>query len=511
MGICFRSRGFLFLIGLSVLLIAGVGNNVRAESPSSVQRSVPVLYSSDLFHPHEDPDDHYDLATLFALEEFDIRGVILDMGEIQVRKKGLPPLEQMMEIAGRKVPYAVGLNRKLRDRTDKILDAPAEFQGGVELILNALRASKEKVTIITVGSCRDVAVAWNREPDLMREKVKAVYVNAGRGPKDENQCEFNVYYDRLAYLRLLEADLPIYWAPCFGLEGYNTYYSASLDEVQKGCSPRLRNYFVYCLSHSNEPALPFLDSAPRPLPRLRNGQGQDMTHLKDFWCLGTFLHAAGRSVYRTPEGDWEAVQPAEARRRGWGERNETPFAFQPIRLGSEEPVKPLAPDSDRKTGEIRAACVDTRQDWVAPHSESPDGVPDVRVRVWGLDPAKAVVSVEIANRGGERWDLKGEGPTGRIVAEKTDTAVDYGFTPSHPFSLSLDSFQYRLEVRYADGTSVHTEFSEPFFGEADLKVQLDAENAGKYVFHKTSAEDVYEKVMASCLYHVFKGLETGKS
>jgi hypothetical protein len=501
----FRSRGFLFLIGLSVLLIAGAGKNVRAEGPSSAQRSVPVLYSSDLFHPHEDPDDHYDLATLFALDEFDIRGVILDMGEIQAQKKGLPPLEQMMEISGRKVPYGVGLNRKLRDRTDKALDVPAEFQGGVELILNTLRASKEKVTIITVGSCRDVAVAWNREPDLMREKVKAVYVNAGRGPKDENQCEFNVYYDRLAYLRLLEADLPIYWAPCFGVEGYNTYYRASLDEVQKGCSPRLRNYFVYCLSHSNEPALPFLDSVSGPLPRLRNGQGQDVTHLKDFWCLGTFLHAAGRSVYRTPEGDWEALQPVEASRRGLREREEVPFAFQPILLWAQEREKTPPTDTDRKDGEVRAVCLDTRQDAVGLHSENPDGTPDVQVRVWGVDVKKGIVALEIVNKNGDRWDLKGEGQAGRVVLKKADTWLDCYFSPNHPFSMSPDSFHYRMEVLYDDGTRASADFSELFFGEAELKVQLAPPNPTQFVFQKTSGEETYEKAMASCLYHVFKG------
>ncbi|HOY58865.1 MAG TPA: hypothetical protein PK640_12120, partial [Verrucomicrobiota bacterium] len=26
----------------------------------------PVLYSTDLFHPHDDPDDHFDLAVLYA-------------------------------------------------------------------------------------------------------------------------------------------------------------------------------------------------------------------------------------------------------------------------------------------------------------------------------------------------------------------------------------------------------------------------------------------------------------
>ena len=47
---------------------------------ASAAEKVPIVYSTDLFHPHADPDDHYDLACLFALEEFDIRGIILDLG-----------------------------------------------------------------------------------------------------------------------------------------------------------------------------------------------------------------------------------------------------------------------------------------------------------------------------------------------------------------------------------------------------------------------------------------------
>jgi len=45
------------------------------------------------------------------------------------------------------------------------------------------------------GSCRDVAAAFNRQPDLLKRKVKAVYFNVGRGP-GEPQKEWNVDYDR---------------------------------------------------------------------------------------------------------------------------------------------------------------------------------------------------------------------------------------------------------------------------------------------------------------------------
>ena len=39
---------------------------------------IPLIQTTDLFHPPADPDDHLDLATVFALDEFDVRAVLLD-------------------------------------------------------------------------------------------------------------------------------------------------------------------------------------------------------------------------------------------------------------------------------------------------------------------------------------------------------------------------------------------------------------------------------------------------
>ena len=77
------------LIGLAWWSAAG---QVRAEG-----QSVPVLYSTDLLHPHDDPDDHYDLACLFALREFDVRGIVLDLGERQAERSGEPAVRQMRQ------------------------------------------------------------------------------------------------------------------------------------------------------------------------------------------------------------------------------------------------------------------------------------------------------------------------------------------------------------------------------------------------------------------------------
>ena len=153
-------------------------------SPSSVCR---VIYGSDLFHPHNDPDDHFDLATLFALSELDIRAILLDQGNDRQRwAPGSIPLEQMFSLTGKRAPYATGLSKPLKSTTDTGEDQPAEYQGAIDLLLRTLEASDEPVALIMVGSVRDVCAAFNRKPELLRKKVSRLYLNMGNAADGEN-------------------------------------------------------------------------------------------------------------------------------------------------------------------------------------------------------------------------------------------------------------------------------------------------------------------------------------
>ena len=61
-------------------LFAVVGGWPTLGAPADSGRTVPVIYCTDLFHPHVDPDDHFDLATLYAMPELEIKGIVLDQG-----------------------------------------------------------------------------------------------------------------------------------------------------------------------------------------------------------------------------------------------------------------------------------------------------------------------------------------------------------------------------------------------------------------------------------------------
>ena len=91
------------------ILFAAVGFGVGMAAVAEAGRTVPVIYCTDLFHPHDDPDDHFDLATLYAMPELDIKGVVLDQGRKQLERLGRIPVSQMNRITGRKVPAVIGL------------------------------------------------------------------------------------------------------------------------------------------------------------------------------------------------------------------------------------------------------------------------------------------------------------------------------------------------------------------------------------------------------------------
>ena len=57
-----------------------VGCSAKEEKVSQKKQKtekIPLIYCSDLYHPHVDPDDHFDIAAIYAIPEFDIKAIIL--------------------------------------------------------------------------------------------------------------------------------------------------------------------------------------------------------------------------------------------------------------------------------------------------------------------------------------------------------------------------------------------------------------------------------------------------
>ena len=164
-----------------------------------------------------DPDDHIDLATTFALEEFDLRAILLDRAmsahemRQNAREPGFVPVMQLCFLTGRAVPVAAGPSTPLRSTGDRALDRPANQQAAVELTLKALRESPAPAYVQVLGSARILMAAYNRDPKLVKSKVRAVLLNAGSSA--ESSMEWNVEIDTPAYVALMRSELPVEWYP----------------------------------------------------------------------------------------------------------------------------------------------------------------------------------------------------------------------------------------------------------------------------------------------------------
>jgi hypothetical protein len=324
----FRISDFGRCLGLGLLLGALAVQAGAAPTP------VPVIYGTDLFHPHVDPDDHFDLATLFALPELDVKAILLDQGDRQLQRPGAIPLRQMRRLTGREVAFAAGLGAKLASLSDDGRSQPAEFQGAVELLLEVLRQSREPVTLIMAGSVRDVCAAWNRDPGLLRQKVGRLYLNIGSA--EDGAIEYNVELDPKAYAGLLRSGLPIYLCCCLPMRRgvpqaeFSTWWQFRQSDVLETAPKGLQAYFIYGLQRpSPEEVDPIkaLTMDLRPWRRLVWEMDRNM------WCTAPFLHAAGRTVCKF-NGSWFCAQPSPA-----GAQLDNLFTFVPARVEVDDSGK----------------------------------------------------------------------------------------------------------------------------------------------------------------------------
>ena len=288
---------------------------------------IPFVHITDLYHPPQDPDDHFDLATAMALPELDLKGVILDVttkfllrapeGFDIPRDPGFIPVTQLNYLLGRSIPIAVGPREPLKHKGDSAIDRTATEQSGIALLLNILRSSSEPVVVSIVGSARVAAAAFNREPVLMRDKVKAILLNAGATAK--TKTEWNVNLDLSAYCALWNSGLPIHWYPCATERGafdeeheYGTHWKASHETLLHDLSPALKAWFSYALSGSGRGD--FIQALHE------EGKSADWEHLmsakRNLWSTASLVMAAGRTLTQTSQG-WRFVSSDGSAKSRW--------------------------------------------------------------------------------------------------------------------------------------------------------------------------------------------------
>ena len=289
--------------------------------------TIPVIYCTDLFHPHDDPDDHFDIACMYAVPEFDIKAIILDQGKKQQERPGAIPITQLNKMTGKDIPFAIGLAEKLERPEDKGDKQPEVYQKGVETILTILRESDTPVTIITVGSLRDMAAAYNRDPELVRSKTYRLY--AFIGAAQASFQEYNVGLDVNAYRCIMNAGLPVYWAPCFdgGVwvnEGNASFWQAKHEHLLADAADPLLSFFVYMVLQKNE------DDPVAALyhPLAQEEKTKVLAEMRNLWCCAVFPYMADRKYIQ--RGDvYLAVSQDQLLPE---DKIIEPFAFLPVKV-----------------------------------------------------------------------------------------------------------------------------------------------------------------------------------
>ncbi|MBQ7312163.1 MAG: hypothetical protein IJ334_05740 [Clostridia bacterium] len=213
-----------------------------------------LVHMTDIFHPHGDPDDHYDLALVFALHKLGY----LELGRVvcdypPAHRVGDPALcaaAQLNEITGSDVRVSV---------------SPSDPDAQARMVLNILREANRPVCFSVVGTTEHIAGAIRLEPELFAEKCAGIYLAAGTGMETPGGIlEYNVRLHPSAFVTTLNAPCPVYWAPCYHTilpgEGrvekggeYGSVYCILQKELLDTLPRVMQNYFLYMLTRSDDP------------------------------------------------------------------------------------------------------------------------------------------------------------------------------------------------------------------------------------------------------------------
>jgi hypothetical protein len=292
----------------------------------------PWIHQTDLFRPHADPDDHWDLACVYALAKAgraELKGIVIDYPPANHHNFN-PDLEAVAQLNHYHVltaPVVVGSALAVRSITDTQIDAPPHERGAVNFIINTLEKSPQPVVIHLAGSCRDVALAANTAPDLFAKKCARIYLNAGMAKPHPEYVEYNVRVNPAAFAAIFRAPCPIFWLPCFdtqpyspsrSVEEFGAWYDFRQGEIFPQLSVPLQNYFASVLGKvMTTHWLQYLQEGDSAA--ILRGFSEER---RNMWCTAGFFNAAGLTVTESGQIIALTSQPADA-----------VFEFIPVEIG----------------------------------------------------------------------------------------------------------------------------------------------------------------------------------
>ena len=183
-----------------------------------------------------------------------------------------------------------------------------------------LREAPEPISIVSFGSARAIAAAYNREPELFRKKLACLYLSAGgSSPPYPGYMEWNVQLDPHSLVCLLRSGLPIAlfpdaanndkgapqfprWAPALSYDSHNTYYNLPSRRFISQMDPPLRRYLEYALGRSSRSD--FLRATEVDGPPLDEKILAARHHI---WETAIWIGVSGRRLVKRADGSYRIV------------------------------------------------------------------------------------------------------------------------------------------------------------------------------------------------------------
>lgn len=219
----------------------------RAGAVETPDEELSVIYSSDLFRPYDDPDDHFDLLTLMSCRHLPVAAIVLN-GD---HEPNFAAVQKARQLFSRPlIPCEAGLSKKLKSLQDKGIDQPADQQKAVELILRVLETSCDhSVVIISSGSLRDICAAYNRQPDMFHQKIRKACFSIGDSFGKIGVADHNTKLDINAWRGMMASGLPIDWMPCNPSKGrggpspYVSYWHFTQSDLLQNVPLSVQDFF----------------------------------------------------------------------------------------------------------------------------------------------------------------------------------------------------------------------------------------------------------------------------
>lgn len=196
------------------------------------EKSLPIIVDTDM-----GTDDAMALIYLFNRTGDNVAAVIVDGNASTHCHSGVKNALKLLELAHlRSVPVACGATNsflgghyfpeRIRHDLDRLRGMPLPNtdlqpvkQAGVDLMIEVILKSKQKVKILALGSLTNVALALQKQPKI-KAKIERIYWMGGAIDVPGNiraivpnslhpEAEWNVYFDPKAAAYVFQAGIPL--------------------------------------------------------------------------------------------------------------------------------------------------------------------------------------------------------------------------------------------------------------------------------------------------------------